>query len=322
MIVLLTGASGFIGSHIARELSREKAAVIIAPVRQTAKYKNRDFLSATNIMLKEGLFYDRNFLDFLFKKYAIEYVVHTAALRGSSKGSIQDYDNINVYGTEILLDYARRNNVKRFIYCSSIGVWGTIPNHNPPDNTTELVGDTLYHRSKIAAEKKIQNYIRDGYDAIIVRPTITYGVGDDGFPCRLISLIRSRRIIMPKTDIRMHLVSVERLAQLFVALLTVEKLHTTIILGVDKEPISLRKLVDMIHRHFYCKPYPQYLYAPNTLFALAKSVSKVIKSDVWTTRFRLLTENWWYKAQDLSHELHFSASNTEQEFKMYLESIS
>ena len=182
MKILFTGATGFIGSYTAYALKEAFQCEIIAPVRKINGYKNTNVLSEKGIILKVGNFYEKDFINSIFQNNKIDYVIHLASLRGAGKGTWEDYLKINVKGTEYLLDSAYQNGIKRFIYCSSVGVWGTIPKKIPPDESTPYVGDSFYHKSKIESEKIVNNYIAKGLDAIMIRPTITYGMGDDGFP--------------------------------------------------------------------------------------------------------------------------------------------
>jgi len=118
-------------------------------------------------------------------------VIHVAAIRGGGGASSGEFQEVNVNGTERLLRAAYERNVQKFIFCSSVGVHGTIPVTVPAAIETALHGDSQYHQSKIASEAAVQDFIRKGLNAYIVRPTITYGPGDDGFPKA--SFVWSRR---------------------------------------------------------------------------------------------------------------------------------
>ncbi|MDY6970500.1 MAG: NAD-dependent epimerase/dehydratase family protein, partial [Spirochaetota bacterium] len=80
--ILITGATGLIGSHVVYRLVKEKLFNIIAIVRKSNNYKNVDVLKQSGIIIHEGNFYDKQTVEKIFSKYRIQYVLHIAALRG------------------------------------------------------------------------------------------------------------------------------------------------------------------------------------------------------------------------------------------------
>jgi len=245
--VLITGATGFIGSHVAKELLSDESYRIIATVRKKNNSKIVNELENEGAILVEGDFCDMQFVENLFKEFRIQYVIHIAAIRGGGAGTRDDYYRVNVAGTENLLKASLNNGIKQFNYCSSVGVYGTIPKNMPANIDTELIGDNAYHNSKIAAETKVQNYIRKGLNGYIVRPTITYGKGDDGFPQTLVRLVKNRLLFLPPNDILIHLLDVDSLSCLFINLIKSVHIKQRILIAADKNPISLYQLANLIH---------------------------------------------------------------------------
>lgn len=130
--LLITGATGFIGAHVTEKLLSDKSYPLIAIVRKDRNYKNVNDLRNKGVLLVEGYFYDKNLLEKIFETFPIQNVIHLAALRGGGAGTKRDYYEVNVHGTEALLEASFKNRVKRFIFCSSVGVFGTIPKKPPP----------------------------------------------------------------------------------------------------------------------------------------------------------------------------------------------
>ena len=149
-------------------------------------------LKIEELRLLKEVFYDENLLEKVFSDYPITHVIHLAAIRGEGTHSKKDYYEVNVRGTERLLEASHRHKVQRFILCSSVGVFGIPPSMLPAGSQTALRGDTDYQKSKIYAEGLVEAFIEKGLDAYIVRPTITYGKGDRGFPSTFVRLVKLR----------------------------------------------------------------------------------------------------------------------------------
>lgn len=132
MNVLVTGGAGFIGSAIAKKLAERGDHPILLdnfndyydPQLKWDRIKK--FLADTPHALYEGDILDAKLVNGLFEKLEIDKVVHLAAMAGV-RNSIRDpllYADVNVSGTVILLEAARRNGVKNFVYASSSSVYG------------------------------------------------------------------------------------------------------------------------------------------------------------------------------------------------------
>lgn len=315
-VVLITGATGFIGSHVAREIVRIGKYKVVAIVRETENYKNTDELSREGVSLIKGLFYDEQVLDTVFREHKVKYVIHLAALRGAGKQG--SYGEVNVKGTEKLLESSLRNKIKRFVFCSSVGVFGTIPCELPATAATRLNGDNKYHKSKILAETKVREFIEKGLDACIVRPAITYGEGDDGFSATLISLVKTGLLLLPKKQNRVHLLDVHSLAVLFNNLINEEKLQVRIMTMADESPIRLRDLVNLINRFYFGKNYPDYYTISPHLFRALYVIFRLTGCEQWATRIQLISKDWYYDVGTIRSLTGVQCANTEQSFLRYL----
>jgi nucleoside-diphosphate-sugar epimerase len=265
-----------------------------------------------------GNFYETSVIEKAFERYRFQQVIHLAAIRGGGNASSADFREVNVKGTERLLEEAYRQRVHKFIFCSSVGVHGTIPEAVPAEIESPLCGDNHYHQSKIAAEDAIQAYIRKGLNAFIVRPTITYGPGDDGFPQTLIHLVRRHLLLLPKSDHRVHLVDVERVAEVFFNLVVNDEFAQRIFVAGDIEPIALRDLVDWIHWHRYRRSYPTYFRLPDWVFKLAFYLFQKIRNEKWAARIALLSNDWHYECADTYRVLGIQPISTREAFSRFL----
>jgi dihydroflavonol-4-reductase len=311
---LVTGASGFIGSHVVERLLSEGCYPIIAIIRNHRVPSEIIALKEKGVIFIEGSFYDDNVLEHVFSNFNVRNVIHTAALRGAGLGTKNDYHTVNVHGTEILLEHSFKNNVTRFIFCSSVGVYGTIPDELPASLNTALNGDNDYHSSKILSEVKVWEFIHKGLNAFIIRPTITYGARDNGFPSTLVKLVQKRLLILPSRETKIHLLDVDSLADVFVRILESEIIRGRIFIVGDKAAVSMRELVNAIYYASYGKQYPSFLKLPNSLIELMLMFFHLIKEDKWLVRLLLISRDWYYDISAATTELGFKPSDTISRF--------
>jgi len=187
MRVLVTGASGFLGSHLVDALITE-GHEIKALVRKTS---NTCFLSERGIELCYGDITDGNTLLQAVKDSKI--VFHCAA-NVSDWGDPQTFFRVNVTGTENLLKASLEAGVDRFVHASSLTVLDVTKNHWQSDEDHPYP-DTFfdsYTETKVLAEKLVKKYHQESsLSACIIRPSIIWGLGDTIVFPRLGRLIKS-----------------------------------------------------------------------------------------------------------------------------------
>lgn len=171
MRVLVTGASGFLGSHVAELLSKGGHQVV-ALVRKTS---NRRFLeSLEGLEFREGAIEDAGAVKAAMK--GVDAVVHSAGLVKAR--TPDDFFRTNVGGTRNLLDAAKSEapRLKRFVLVSSLEASGPSATGEPVDESQESP-ITNYGRSKLEAER-IARGEGDKLPVTILRPTGIYGPRD------------------------------------------------------------------------------------------------------------------------------------------------
>lgn len=170
---LVTGATGFIGSHIAERLVGEGEEVI-ALVRKTSKI---DFLNSIGVKLVYG---DINDTDSVMNAMnGIDIVYHSAALADEWISQREAY-RVNVEGTKNLLECALKAKVKRFVFISSLAVLGMRDHHGTgADAPYHKTGDS-YIDTKIDSEKLAMDYYeKRGLPVTVVRPGFVFGPRDN-----------------------------------------------------------------------------------------------------------------------------------------------
>jgi nucleoside-diphosphate-sugar epimerase len=293
--IFITGTSGFIGSHVLRKLL-EGGMEIIAPSRHSRNTDDLDRYS--NLHILPGLFYDYKILQRI-KEYKPDVMIHLAASRGEGRGSWEDYYKVNVVATDMLLDFVLNSHVNLFVYYSTVGVYGTIPRTLPASINSSLQPDNFYHRSKYEAEQLIIKKLKGKIPFVILRPTITYGPGDNGFLVKLIDLVRKKRFPLIRKDIKIHLLNVHILRELVSTLIQHDFTDHEIINIADTEPIQFNELVDMIYSHFHGDNYPDYLKLPAWTFSAGKLMCDVLNHKKLKTSLQLVSQSWYYNVTPL-----------------------
>jgi nucleoside-diphosphate-sugar epimerase len=169
---LLTGGSGFLGSHIAEQLSREGRKVR-ALVRKSSDTK---FLrSLPNVELAEGAVDD--LASFVKAAEGVEYIVHAAGLVKAR--SEREFMDTNGRGTDNALEAARRTkrSLRRFVLVSSQAVAGPSHDGEPVLESSPPQPITYYGKSKLHGENAAKA-AKDELPITIIRPPTVYGPRD------------------------------------------------------------------------------------------------------------------------------------------------
>jgi len=313
--ILITGISGFIGRAVLNKLLLLDVFEITALVRpETKRSRIRSFTDKIGIDFIEFGDVDaiRQYLS--GKEYDI--IIHIGSLRGGRKANHELFYASNVKSTEQFVEYCLDNG-KKLLFCSSVGVFGAIPEELPANNESPYKNDNFYHYTKIVCEKIINKAIMKGLDAVVLRPSICYGVNDEGFPQQLVKLVKYRLFPVSNKNIWIHMCHIDTISTAFVRLVTTKNILTGHFFNIaDMEPVRLKDLVNFIYRQIYNKNYPKILNVDNGLLLLGEKISRQIRSELWTSRFELISRSWFYQVQDSYQLLDLPTHYTLPDFKI------
>jgi nucleoside-diphosphate-sugar epimerase len=187
--VLVTGGTGFTGSHLCRRLVQEGYQVRVL----VRKHSDRSILDNLPIEWIQGDLSDRASLERATQ--GMDMVYHIAALFRPENVTRQQFWDVNVEGTRNLLDAAEKAGVSRFVHCSTVGVHGDIQNPPATEDAPYSPGDS-YQESKVEGEKIALQYAQTGRLPVVVfRPGGIYGPGDLRF-LKLFKGIKTGRFVM------------------------------------------------------------------------------------------------------------------------------
>lgn len=175
MPTLVTGATGFIGSHVARKLV-ERGERVRVLIRKTSKTSNIDGLDVERVY---GDVLDSESIRVAIK--GCDTLYHVAGLVSSKTSHYKNMRDINVNGTINVLSAALEAGVKKTVYTSSIAAIGVDPNRGIANEATPFTIGHLgikYINSKHFAEKEALKFYEKGLPLVIVNPSVVVGPGD------------------------------------------------------------------------------------------------------------------------------------------------
>lgn len=219
--LMITGASGFIGSNFIKRYEKEYNIVPVCLIKNNPED-----------------------LDFT----GIDTILHLAALVHQMKGAPEEkYFEINTRLTERLAKKAKENGVKHFVFYSTVKVYGydgDLENHdfvlteNSPCNPNDPYG-----ASKYEAEKILKNLENENFKISIIRPPLVYGEGVKGNMLSLIKLVNKCPILPFDYDNnRRTMVGIENL--LYMTKLIIDKEANGIYIGSDLKDVSIKNITE------------------------------------------------------------------------------
>jgi dihydroflavonol-4-reductase len=205
MTVLVTGATGFTGGHLARTLAR-RGHRVRGLVRPSSAAKARA-LVADGIEVATGDLGDPASLRAATR--GVEVVYHVAATYREAGQPASAYTVVNVDGTRHVLEAARAAGVRRVVHCSTAGVHGHVE-RPPADEDAPLAPGDEYQRTKLLGEEEASRAGREGgLEVVVARPVGIYGPGDTRFLKMFRGIARRRFPMLGRGDVFYHLTYVD-----------------------------------------------------------------------------------------------------------------
>jgi dihydroflavonol-4-reductase len=242
MLAFVTGATGFVGSHVARVLA-EQGANLRLLVRPSSDPRNIEDLQAERVTgdLREPVSLEK-------AMSGCEVVFHVAADYRLWVRDPEQMYQANVEGTRAILNAARKNGVRRVVYTSSVATMGFTSNGRPVDEAspvslTNMIGP--YKRSKFMAEQVALEAGRSGMDVVVVNPTTPVGERDiKPTPTGRIIVDFLKKKFPAYVDTGLNLVDVQECASGHLAALEKGRNGERYILG--GENLTLKQILDKL----------------------------------------------------------------------------
>ena len=159
-MILITGAAGYLGSHLALIFSETNRNIIAFDSFETVSPEQTKVLkNFSNIQFIEGSLINKNDINSVFEKYNISSVIHLAGLSPQEEGisSPSKYYTYNLFATLNLLDSMLKNNIKNLIFSSSCQIYGELL-YQPVDEIHPQIPLNTFARTKMIVEKILDDY--------------------------------------------------------------------------------------------------------------------------------------------------------------------
>jgi len=186
-MILVTGASGLLGSHLILALLKNGYQVKALATAETSKNKALQTFKAYNadeVLFNKVTWCFGNITDseFLFEILeGVDYVYHCAAVVSFSPKDIENMNHINVKGTEALVNMCLLRKIKKFCHVSSVAALGKNTDSDVITEETHFVNspqNSNYGISKYNAEREVWRASEEGLQVVIVNPSVILGPSD------------------------------------------------------------------------------------------------------------------------------------------------
>lgn len=310
MKILITGAAGFIGSHLVDLLLEEGISANKLRL-YIPKGESLSNLPKEKFDIVRGDIRDKATVKKAMQ--GIDIVYHLAARIDFEGKSYADYKDVNVDGTQNLLDECGKN-IKKFIFFSSIGVFGLPAGIGDIINWDENHPKTytnFYGQSKWEGEKKVMEaHAKKGVPYAIIRPASVYGPREKGPTLALYKAIKNHQFLLLGNGLnKMHYVYVTDLVK--AARLAEKSSRKTgdYIIG-GPQPSTLNEIVLDIAESINGK-IPNFYLPKNLALVLSYVMDYAgklcgIKSPLFPSRVKTMTTNYFYNINKAKKELGYS----------------
>jgi 2-alkyl-3-oxoalkanoate reductase len=311
--IIVTGGAGFAGRYVIKRLLAD-GHCIYALVRNKQKLRQtlgKNFCeqqpSLKVIEVEKPERATIADITQIIEDNNITSVVHIAAIVGEQRASWKEYYESNVIWTKnlALAFLAAKVQHQKFIFTSSVGVYGTIPKQVPANEETKYNPDGKYHKSKVLAEKELLELQSSAnLPLIILRPTILYGEEDHGFLLKFSKLMEKKIFPLSKSNPCIHLLDVATLAE--ACSLFVKSSGNGIFNVCDREPVKIKDISICISN----ATDGGYVSVPSLVFKLLRKL--LVLSCQYSVSVKLISQSWFYNTDKLYTLLELKPQNTIQ----------
>lgn len=310
MKALVTGSTGFIGSHLVEALI-EKGYTVSCLIREESNLK---WLKNLDVELVTGSYLDKDSLEGAVK--GMDYIFHVGAVINTFEW--ETYFNVNVQGTVNLLEVCASVNpqIKKFVFVSSISAAGDTKSGQPLKESDPCNPISQYGKSKLKAEEAAARFFEQ-LPIVIIRPTNVLGARQKQL--QAILKIAKKRIVplLGNGDKQTSICFVQDVVRSLILAAENETVRSKTFFVADPDPYSWRELMEAItaalgHSWVIKLPYPILM----TIAFISETIAKLTSSRPILTKgyIRSSRKNYWlHDVSAIKKELGFVADTPLQQ---------
>jgi nucleoside-diphosphate-sugar epimerase len=241
MKILVTGGTGFTGSHLTRRLLQKGHQVVVIDNQPGLFF---DELKAMGANLHIGSVTDRDLVNRAME--GCQVVHHVAAVFRKVNLPKHVYWDVNVEGTRNVLEASFKYGVEKVVNCSTCGVHGDVQ-QTPAAENAPISPEDYYQLTKYEGEKVSAEFVKKGLKVTTLRPTAIYGPGDPERFYMLFKMVRRGNFLMfGDGNAHYHPVYIDNLVDSFELAAASEKGNGEVYLIGDENFYTLNELVGSI----------------------------------------------------------------------------
>ncbi len=278
-LISIIGGSGFVGTELSKDLEKSKMDFKIFDINVDESNPKSTYMNVEKENLHEILCKDSNT------------IVNLAAVHRDDIKPVSKYDDVNVKGAINVCNAARKNNINRIIFTSSVAVYGFAKPNTMEDGKKNYFND--YGRTKYEAEEIYRSWFDEdpkNRNLIIIRPTVIFGEDNRGNVFNLLNQIASKRFLMIGNGKNIKSLAYVGNVSAFIKYSLSLKNGIHVFNYVDKPDMNINQLVKLCRKTLFNKeniglrlPY-MFGYM---LGAIADLISIVIRKSLPVSRIRI-----------------------------------
>lgn len=241
MKILVTGGTGFTGSALVMRLVALGHSVVTLDYKEGIRVEQ---LRDAGVEVIIGSVTDKSIVDKVTEN--VDFVFHVAAAFRELDVPNEYYYSVNVEGTRNVFEAAKKHKVPKVVYCSTQGVHGHI-SHPPGNENSPIAPEDYYQQTKYEGELVAQEYIKEGMNITILRPTAIYGPGDPERFFMIFKRVKNGSFPMfGKGNTFYHPVYIDNLVDAFILSMDLNKGNGQTYIIADEKYFPIKELVKRV----------------------------------------------------------------------------